>query len=105
MPLGRLRELRNTPGVRRCDVPGRARPRPEARALPAVCGDTHVRPGAGGLMKLQARLMRHEVIPFALYMGLLVLLTLLADAALHLLDIVWIGRYLGIPGTLLIIAS
>ena len=56
-------------------------------------------------MKLQARLMRHEVLPFALYMGMLVLVTLLADAALHLLDIVWIGRYLGIPGTLLIIAS
>jgi UPF0716 family protein affecting phage T7 exclusion len=56
-------------------------------------------------MELQARLMRHEVLPFALYMGMLVLVTLLADAALHLLDIVWIGRYLGIPGTLLIIAS
>ena len=56
-------------------------------------------------MKLQARLMRHEVLPFGLYMGMLVLVTLLADAALHLLDIVWIGRYLGIPGTLLIIAS
>lgn len=56
-------------------------------------------------MQLQARLVRHEVIPFALYMGMLVLATLLADAALHLLDIVWIGRYLGIPGTLLIIAS
>jgi hypothetical protein len=37
------------------------------------------------MMKLQARLMRHEIIPFSLYMGLLVLVTLLADAALHLL--------------------
>ena len=56
-------------------------------------------------MEQKARLMRHEVVPFTLTMGLLVLVTLLADAALHLLDIVWIGRYLGIPGTLLILAS
>ena len=53
----------------------------------------------------QARLMRHEVVPFILYMGLLLLATALADAALHLLGIVWVGRYLGIPGTLLIIGS
>ena len=56
-------------------------------------------------MSAQARLMRHEVVPFVLYMGLLLLATALADAALHLLGIVWIGRYLGIPGTLLIIGS
>ena len=56
-------------------------------------------------MEQKARLMRHEVVPFTLTTGLLVLVTLLADAALHLLDIVWIGRYLGIPGTLLILAS
>ena len=53
----------------------------------------------------QARLMRHEVVPFILYMGVLLLATALADAALHLLGIVWVGRYLGIPGTLLIIGS
>ncbi|MBP6854533.1 MAG: hypothetical protein KA164_23260 [Rhodoferax sp.] len=56
-------------------------------------------------MTTQARLMRHEVVPFVIYMGLLLLATALADAALHLLGIVWIGRYLGIPGTLLIIGS
>ncbi len=35
----------------------------------------------------------------------LVGVALLLDALLHVLDAVWIGRYLGIPGTLLIIAS
>jgi len=53
----------------------------------------------------RALLLRREVVPFALYLGLLLAATLLADAALHLVDAVWIGRYLGIPGTLLIIAS
>jgi hypothetical protein len=56
-------------------------------------------------MPLQARLLRHEVLPFALYLGALVALTLLVDAALHLLNIVWIGRWLGIPGVLLILGS
>jgi hypothetical protein len=32
-------------------------------------------------------------------------LALLCDAALHLLNAVWVGRWLGIPGTLLILAS
>jgi hypothetical protein len=31
--------------------------------------------------------------------------TVLSDAVLHLLNAVWIGRWLGIPGTLLILAS
>jgi hypothetical protein len=31
--------------------------------------------------------------------------TLAGDYLLHRLDLVWVGRYLGIPGTLLIIAS
>ncbi|MBT9485905.1 MAG: hypothetical protein IV093_00060 [Rubrivivax sp.] len=53
----------------------------------------------------RALLLRREVLPFALYLGLLLAATLLADAALHLVDAVWIGRYLGIPGTLLIIGS
>jgi UPF0716 family protein affecting phage T7 exclusion len=35
----------------------------------------------------------------------LVIATLVIDAALHLLNIVWVGRWLGIPGVLLIIAS
>ncbi len=56
-------------------------------------------------MPLQARLLRHEVLPFVLYMVALIASALVIDAALHLLNLVWIGRWLGIPGVLLIIAS
>lgn len=56
-------------------------------------------------MPLQARLMRHEVLPFVLYLGLLVGATAFADALLHLFSLAWLGRYLGIPGVLLILAS
>lgn len=54
---------------------------------------------------LQARLLRHEVLPFLLSMVALVVVALLIDAVLHLLNVPWIGRYLGIPGTLLILGS
>ncbi|MDO9095421.1 MAG: hypothetical protein Q8R98_29350 [Rubrivivax sp.] len=54
---------------------------------------------------MQARIFRKEVLPFVLYMVALVASTLLIDAALHLLNIVWIGRWLGIPGVLLILGS
>lgn len=54
---------------------------------------------------MQARLFRREVLPFLGGISVLVVLTLLLDALLHLLDAVWVGRYLGIPGTLLIMAS
>jgi hypothetical protein len=56
-------------------------------------------------MPLQARLWRREILPFVGSFIALALVSLLADAALHLLDAVWIGRYLGIPGVLLILAS
>jgi hypothetical protein len=56
-------------------------------------------------MSMQARLLRREVLPFVLALVALVASTLLIDAALHLLDIVWIGRWLGIPGVLLIVGS
>lgn len=53
----------------------------------------------------RAHLVSREVLPF--YLSLLILGggALLIDAVLHLLDMVWIGRWLGIPGTLLIIGS
>ena len=54
---------------------------------------------------MKARLIRHEVLPFLLSMFALVAAALLADAVLHWYDAVWIGRYLGIPGTLLILGS
>jgi hypothetical protein len=54
---------------------------------------------------MQARLLRREVLPFLLTMAALVAAALLIDAVLHLLNVVWIGRYLGIPGTLLILGS
>jgi len=54
---------------------------------------------------MKARLIRREVFPFVLSFALLVVAALLVDAALHLASIVWIGRYLSIPGTLLILGS
>ena len=54
---------------------------------------------------MQAHLIRREVLPFVLSLAALVAATLLLDAALHLLNMVWVGRWLGIPGTLLILAS
>lgn len=56
---------------------------------------------AGGSHSLLGR----EVLPF--YASLLVLVgaAMLLDALLHLCNAVWIGRYLGIPGTILILAS
>ena len=54
---------------------------------------------------MRARLISREVLPFYLALLALGASALLLDALLHLLDAVWIGRYLGIPGTLLIIGS
>lgn len=54
---------------------------------------------------MKANLLWREVLPFFLALGALALAALGLDALLHVLDVVWIGRYLGIPGTLLIIAS
>jgi len=54
---------------------------------------------------MQARLFSREVVPFYLSLIALGLATLLCDAGLHLLNAVWVGRWLGIPGTLLILAS
>jgi hypothetical protein len=56
-------------------------------------------------MPLKARLIRHEVLPFLASFTALVLMALALDGLLHFLDLLWIGRWLGIPGTLLIIAS
>ena len=52
---------------------------------------------------MQARLLSREVLPFYLSLLALAAAALLCDAALHLLDAVWVGRWLGIPGTLFIL--
>jgi hypothetical protein len=54
---------------------------------------------------MERSLIRKEVIPFYLLFGSLIFATIVTDALLHLFDMVWIGRYLGIPGTILILLS
>lgn len=54
---------------------------------------------------MKARLFSREVVPFTLALVALAAATLLCDSALHWLDAVWVGRWLGIPGTLLIVGS
>lgn len=54
---------------------------------------------------MKARLFSREVVPFYLSLIALAVATLLCDAVLHWLNVVWVGRWLGIPGTLLILAS
>ena len=54
---------------------------------------------------LRTSLLSREVVPFALMLASLVGAALAVDAGLHLAGAVWIGRYLGIPGVLLILAS
>jgi hypothetical protein len=56
-------------------------------------------------MPAPARLLSREVLPFLASFAALALLALALDGLLHLLDLLWIGRWLGIPGTLLIIGS
>lgn len=48
---------------------------------------------------------RRQILPFALLLGLLFGAALLGDFLLHRYNLVWVGRYLGIPGTLLIVGS
>lgn len=50
-------------------------------------------------------LLIREILPFYLRLLALAAVTLLIDLVLHLTDMVWIGRYLGIPGVILILFS
>jgi hypothetical protein len=50
-------------------------------------------------------LWRKHILPFTLLVTLLGAATVVGDYLLHRLDLVWVGRYLGIPGTILIIGS
>jgi len=54
---------------------------------------------------MRTGLLTQEVLPFYARLALLGAATLALDAVLHGVDQVWIGRYLGIPGVLLIIGS
>lgn len=54
---------------------------------------------------MTSSLWRKHILPFTLLLGLLAAATLAGDWLLHRFNLVWVGRYLGIPGTLLIIGS
>ena len=54
---------------------------------------------------MNIRLIFKEILPFHFRLVLLAVVTLLIDLILHLTDLVWIGRYLGIPGVILILLS
>lgn len=56
-------------------------------------------------MTMKARLFSREVLPFYLALAALAAAALVCDALLHVFNLVWIGRYLGIAGTLLILGS
>jgi hypothetical protein len=54
---------------------------------------------------MDSSIFRQQVLPFfVLFVGL-ILGALIIDWLLHQFDLVWIGRWLGIPGTLLILSS
>ena len=46
-----------------------------------------------------------DILPFVFQLTLLFLLTLLFDYLLHQFQLVWVGKYLGIPGTLIVMSS
>jgi len=54
---------------------------------------------------MESSLLRKEILPFLLLFGALIASTIILDALLHYYDLAWIGRWLGIPGTLLILSS
>lgn len=55
--------------------------------------------------RMKPRLLSHEVLPFLLSFAALVVAALLLDAVLHFFNLVWIGRYLGIVGMLVVLGS
>jgi hypothetical protein len=56
-------------------------------------------------MPLPARLLSREVLPFLASFAALALASLAIDRLLHAFGLLWVGRWLGIPGTLLILGS
>lgn len=54
---------------------------------------------------MERSLLRKDILPLlGLFLGLLAA-TIAIDALLHAIDLAWIGRYVGIPGTLLILVA
>jgi hypothetical protein len=54
---------------------------------------------------MKTSLWRGHILPFTVLLSLLAAATMAGDFALHRLNLVWVGRYLGIAGTLLIVGS
>ncbi|MCU7880566.1 MAG: hypothetical protein KZQ66_21235 [Candidatus Thiodiazotropha sp. (ex Lucinoma aequizonata)] len=54
---------------------------------------------------MERSLISKKVIPFLMMFVALIAATAILDALLHLFVLTWIGRWLGIPGTLLILLS
>jgi len=54
---------------------------------------------------MKQSLIQKEVIPFLLLFVLLIASAILIDSLLHLFDLMWIGRWLGVLGTLFILLS
>ena len=46
-----------------------------------------------------------EILPFYVMFAMLIISTIVADYLLHWFNLVWIGRYLGIPGVLFILLA
>lgn len=54
---------------------------------------------------ISTSVVRSDVVPFLLVFGGLMVAASITDLILHFADLVWIGRYLGIAGTILILLS
>jgi aromatic ring-cleaving dioxygenase len=54
---------------------------------------------------MEKSLLQKEILPFAALFAALLAATAITDILLHTFDMIWIGRWLGIPGTLLILVS
>ncbi|MCR4286238.1 MAG: hypothetical protein NUW00_05065 [Candidatus Kaiserbacteria bacterium] len=54
---------------------------------------------------MKSSLIFKEIFPFLVKLGTLILATILTDALLHRFELVWIGRWLGVPGTVFILLS
>jgi len=54
---------------------------------------------------MRISLVLREILPFYLRLIVLAAVTLVVDLVLHLTDTVWVGRYLGIVGMILILLS